>query len=99
MNDPVCEAKGYMHSLGYGGFFDEAEKREQQGEKQSYSGHCKLARWPEEQRTCRFFKRSEELESFYAKEAEDSEVRAPVTPSPSPPHDTPRASRAAGSRR
>ena len=62
----VCESVTYMDKLGYGGFFAEAEKREALGEVQTYCSHCGLCRWPEEQRTCPHFVRSEELEAFYA---------------------------------
>ncbi len=58
-----------MDKLGYGGFFVEAEKRRLQGEEQTYCANCQLAMWPEEQRTCPHFKRSDELERFYASEA------------------------------
>ena len=63
-----CSAVGYMNRLSYGGFFEEAEKRHAAGDRQIYCENCKLACWPEEQRTCPNFVRSEELERFYAKE-------------------------------
>lgn len=65
----VCEAVTYMDKLGYGGSFKEAEKRASLGEVQTYCQTCGLCRWPEEQRTCSHFVRSEELETFYANEA------------------------------
>lgn len=65
----VCEAKTYMDRLGYIGFFAEADKRAALGEVQTYCSTCGLCRWPEEQRTCSLFVRSEELERFYAIEA------------------------------
>lgn len=65
----VCGAITYMDRLGYGGFFEEAEKRAKVGDKQLYCQNCGLCRWPEEQRTCDNFVRSEELERFYASEA------------------------------
>jgi len=63
-----CSAVGYMDRLSYGGFFEEAEKRHAAGDRQTYCANCKLAQWPEEQRTCPNFVRSEELEAFYAEE-------------------------------
>lgn len=63
---PVCEAVTYMDRIGYGGFFEEAEKRAALGEVQTYCQTCGLCRWPEEQRTCPHFVLSEELETFYA---------------------------------
>ena len=71
----VCEAVTYMDKLGYGGFFEEADKRMALGEVQTYCQTCGLCRWPEEQRTCSHFVRSEELETFYAKEANDKAER------------------------
>jgi len=68
-NASPCGAITYMDRLGYGGFFEEAEKRAAVGEVQVYCANCELLRWPEEQRTCDNFVRSEELEHFYASES------------------------------
>ena len=64
----VCGAVGYMEKLGYGGFFEESDRRTALGEEQTYCQTCGLCRWPEEQRTCSHFVRSEELEAFYEDE-------------------------------
>jgi hypothetical protein len=75
-----------MDRLSYGGFFEEAEKRHGAGDRQTYCENCKLARWPEEQRTCPNFVRSEELETFYAEE--NDELCQPCPPSTPPRQET-----------
>jgi hypothetical protein len=62
-----------MDRLSYGDFFEEAEERLNSGDKQTYCQSCGRCRWPEEQRTCTNFVRSEELERFYASEANASD--------------------------
>lgn len=74
----LCSAVGYMDRLSYGGFFEEVEKRHAAGDRQAYCKNCKLAQWPEEQRTCPNFVRSEELEAFYAEENAQSQATKPA---------------------
>lgn len=64
-----CTAKSYMDKLGYVATSEEAERRMKKGHKQTYCSVCLLCRWPEEQKTCARFVRSEELESFYEAES------------------------------
>ena len=58
-----------MDKLSYQGRYEEAEKRWKSGDQKTYCQNCGLCRWPEEQKTCSNFVRSEELEAFYANEA------------------------------
>lgn len=63
-----CTAASYMDKLSSGACAEEAERRNSKGQKQTYCAVCGLCRWPEEQRTCKRFTRSVELEEFHAKE-------------------------------
>ena len=62
----ACGAITHMDRLGYGDATTEAEARHALGERQTYCQNCGLCRWPEEQRTCPLFVRSDELERYYA---------------------------------
>lgn len=65
-----CTARSYMDKLGYVARSEEAERRmDKKGHKQTYCAVCLLCRWPEEQKTCDRFVRSEELEAFYEEES------------------------------
>lgn len=74
-----CTAESYMDKLGYGARSHEAHLRiKAQGHRQTYCAVCLLCRWPEEQKTCPRFVRSEELEAFY--EAEYLKAKAHAEP-------------------
>ncbi len=65
---PWVDCDAMPTSNRFGGIYEEAEQRTARGEVQTYCQTCGLCRWPDEQKLCSHFVRSEELESYYAKQ-------------------------------